>query len=120
MLVATTLWLFLEVRKRYAEAISAFEDGIQKDPTDSNNYYQVGHAAVLGKFHIQEGIEDIQKYLTMPYDWRLDAPTYKWAHYRLGMLYGISGDKVNEKSKYEAALKLDPDFKEVKNALAGM
>ncbi len=114
------LGIFLEVRKRYAEAISAFEAGISKDPSDSDNYYQVGLAALLGNIHIHEGIEDLQKYLTMPHDWHPDTPTYKWAHYRLGMLYGISGDKVNEKAQYEAALKLDPDFKEVKEALAEM
>jgi tetratricopeptide (TPR) repeat protein len=114
------LGLVLGSQKHYSEAIAAFEDGIQKDPTDSSNYYQVGRAALIGNIHIQEGIEDLQKYLTMPHDWRPDAPTYKWAHYRLGMLYGIAGDKTNEKAQFEAALKFDPDFKEVKKALADM
>jgi len=114
------LGLVLSSQKHYPEAIAAFKDGIQKDPTDSSNYYQVGRTAILSKSNIQDGIEDLQKYLTMPHGWRPDAPTYKWAHYRLGMLYGISGDKANEKAQYIAALKLDPDFKEAKKALVDM
>lgn len=114
------LGVFFVSQNHYEEAITAFQDGIQKDPENSDNYYQVGRAAILGKIHVQDGITDLQKYLTMPHDWRPDTPTYKWAHYRLGMLYGISGDKANEKAQYEAALKLDPGFKEVKEALAEM
>ena len=114
------LGLVLASQNHFPEAIAAFEDGIRKDPMNSANYYQVGHTALLGKINLQEGIADLQKYLTMPHDWHPDAPTYKWAHYRLGMLYGISGDKVNEKAQYEAALKLDPDFKEARKALAEM
>ena len=114
------LGLVLASQNHYPEAIAAFEDGIQKDPTVSTNYYQVGHVAVLGKIHVQEGIEDLQKYLAMPHSWHPDVPTYKWAHYRLGMLYGILGDKANEKAQYEAAVKLNPDFKDAKKALAKM
>ncbi len=114
------LGLLLMSKKHYAEAISAFEEGISKAPSNSSNYYQIGHVAALGKIHVQEGIQDLQKFLSMPHDWHPDTPTYKWAHYRLGMLYGIAGDKANEKAQYEAALKLDPDFKEAKKALAEM
>ena len=114
------LGLVLGSQKHYPEAIAAFEDGIQKDPADSSNYYQVGHVALLGKINIHEGIVYLQKYLTMPHGWQPDVPTYKWAHYRLGMLYGIAGNKIDEKSQFEAALKIDPDFKQAKKALAKM
>lgn len=112
------LGLLLMSQKHYAEAIGVFEDGIQKAPENSKNYYQVGHTAVLGKIHVQAGIGDLQKYLSMPHDWHPETPTYKWAHYRLGMLYGLAGDKKDEKAQYQAALKIDPDFKQAKKALA--
>jgi tetratricopeptide (TPR) repeat protein len=114
------LGLLLMSQKHYTAAISAFENGISQAPSNSSNYYQVGHAAVLGKIHEQEGIQDLQKYLSLPHDWHPDTPTYTWAHYRLGMLYGITGSKANEKAQYQAALKLDPDFKEARKALAAM
>ncbi|MGH8396660.1 MAG: tetratricopeptide repeat protein [Gammaproteobacteria bacterium] len=114
----TQLGLFLLNQKRFNDAIAALQDGISKDPNNSINYYYVGLSAVLGKNNVQAGMQALQKYLTMPHDWHPDTPTYKWAHYRLGMLYGATGDKVDEKAQYEAALKLDPDFKEAKKALA--
>lgn len=114
------LGAFLLSQNHFEEAFAAFQDGIQKDPENSAGYYQVGKAAILGKIHIQEGIVALQKYLTMPHGWHPSVPTYKWAHYRLGLLYGIAGDKDNEKAQYEEALKLDPDFKEAKKALASM
>ncbi len=114
------LGLLLMSQKKYADAIGVFEDGIRKAPDNSKNYYQVGHTAVLGKIHVQEGIGDLQKYLSMPHDWHPETPTYKWAHYRMGMLYGVAGDKASEKAQYQAALKIDPDFKQAKRALAAL
>jgi len=60
------LGLVLASQNHFPEAIAAFEDGIQKDPTVSTNYYQVGHVAVLGKIHIQEGIEDCRNIWPCP------------------------------------------------------
>ncbi|MGH8282393.1 MAG: tetratricopeptide repeat protein [Gammaproteobacteria bacterium] len=113
-------WLgaFLLSQDRYADAITAFKDGINKNPTNSVNYYGVGQAAALGKVQVQQGIQDLHKFLTLPHDWLPGTPTYKQAHYQLGMLYAIAGDKVNEKAQYVAALNLDPDYKQAKAALA--
>lgn len=110
---------FLERQKRYARALTVFEDSVRKDPTYSESYYRIGLSALLGKIHIQEGIRAMQKYLTMPHDWESGSP-YTWAHYRLGMLYGVASEKTNEKVQYEAALKLDPGFKQAREALAAM
>ena len=113
-------WLgqFLLKQDRYADAVAAFEDGINKDPENSSNYYGVGHAAALGKINVQTGIQDLQKFLTMSHDWLPGTPTYKQAHYQLGMLYAVAGDKANERAQYVAALNLDPDYKPARDALA--
>lgn len=112
-------WLgtFLVGQKRYADAMLAFADGISKNPSNSLNYYGTGEAAALGRIQTQQGIQDLQKYLNMPHDWLPGTPTYKQAHYQLGMLYALAGDKVNEKAQYVAALNLDPDYKPARDAL---
>ena len=115
-------WLgtFLLKQGRYADALVAFQDGIGKNPDNSLNYYGVGQAAAQGKIQLQQGIQDLQKYLSMPHDWLPGTPTYKQAHYQLGMLYAVAGDKANEKAQYVAALNLDPDYKQAKDALASV
>jgi tetratricopeptide (TPR) repeat protein len=115
-------WLgtYLLEHKRYADAIVAFQDGISRNPDNSLNYYGVGQAAAQGKIQLQQGIQDLEKYLSMPHDWLPGTPTYKQAHYQLGMLYAVAGDKANEKAQYVAALNLDPDYKPARDALASV
>ena len=115
-------WLgtFLLDHKRCADALTAFQDGIGKNPDNSLNYYGVGQAAVQGKIRLQQGIQDLQKFLDMPHDWLPGTPTYKQAHYQLGVLYAMAGDKPDEKAQYVAALNLDPHYKQAQEALASL
>lgn len=112
-------WLgqFLIDQHRYADAFAAFESGIAKNPANSLNYYGAGEAAAAGKVNVQVGAQDLEKFLTMPHDWLPGTPTYKQAHYQLGQLYAIAGDKANEKAQYVAALNLDPHYKLAREAL---
>lgn len=112
-------WLgtFLLQHARYADALAAFQAGIGRNPDNSLNYYGVGQAAAAGKIQVEQGIQDLHKYLNMPHDWLPGTPTYKQAHYQLGMLYALAGDKVSEKAQYVAALNLDPDYKPARDAL---
>lgn len=112
-------WLgqFLIAQHRYADAYAAFESGIAKNPSNSVNYYGVGEAAAAGKMNVQAGTQALEKFLTMPHDWLPGTPTYKQAHYQLGQLYAIAGDKANEKAQYVAALNLDPNYKLAREAL---
>jgi len=84
-------------QKKYAEAIGAFENGIHKAPDNSKNYYQVGHTAVLGKLHVQEGIGDLQNTSACPTTGTRKHPPISGPTYRLGMLYGLAGDKADER-----------------------
>jgi len=115
-------WLgtFLVSQKRYADAIAAFADGIRRNPANSLNYYGAGKAAALGKVEVPQGVQDLQKYLNMPHDWLPGTPSYKQAHYQLGLLYALAGDKLNEKAQYVAALSIDPKFKPARAALAAV
>ena len=112
-------WLgtFLLQQNRCSDALATFEGGISKNPDNSSNYYGVGQAAAQGRIEVQKGIADLQKFLNLPHDWLPGTPTYKQAHYQLGVLYAIAGDKANEKAQYVAALNLDPDYKQARDAL---
>lgn len=112
--------LLAEHDHQYVRAMRVLDQAIRKDPHADLAYYELGHVAVLGKTHVPQGIAGLQKYLGLPHSWRPGTPPYKWAHYRLGMLYGLDGDKSDEKAQYEAALKLDADFKQAKKALASL
>ena len=116
--------VFLWTRaQRFENAVEVFAAGIASHPEYSENYYQLGRAIlafvdVPSKPQIEAGIDAIKHFISMPHsEWR-DPLLYKWAHYRLGMLYGLAGEKSNEIDHYQKALKLDPDFAEVKKALA--
>ena len=111
---------FLLHHERYGDALTAFQDGIVKNPDNSLNYYGVGQVATQGKIQLEAGIRDLKKYLAMPHDWLPGTPTYKQAHYQLGMLYARVGDKLAEKAQYVAALSLDPHYKQAKEALASV
>ncbi|MGH8278778.1 MAG: tetratricopeptide repeat protein [Gammaproteobacteria bacterium] len=112
-------WLgdFLLKQKHYADAVQAFENGIHRNAGNSLNYFGVGAAAAEGKLNIGPGIQDLQKFLAMPHDWLPGTPTYKQAHYRLGQLYAVAGDKSSEKAQYSAALDLDPNYQAARAAL---
>ncbi|HET7931590.1 MAG TPA: tetratricopeptide repeat protein, partial [Rhodanobacteraceae bacterium] len=111
---------FLASQKDYGGALAAFAAGIRENPANSGNYYQFGRVAALSGDHVQEGIRYLQQYLTMPHRWQPDTPTYKWARYQLGMLYSIAGDEDAARSQYQAALAMDPAFKQAAAALNAM
>lgn len=111
---------FLTVRKDYGGALVAFAAGIHENPANSGNYYQFGRVAALSGTHVQAGIRNLRKYLTMPHRWQPGTPTYKWARYQLGVLYSIAGDDAAARSQYEAALAMDPGFKQAEAALDAM
>ncbi|MHB8424877.1 MAG: tetratricopeptide repeat protein [Gammaproteobacteria bacterium] len=118
---AVTLALLLAKHgHQYARATHVLDQAIRKDPHADLAYYELGHVAVLGKTDVPQGIAGLQKYLGLPHSWRPGTPPYKWAHYRLGLLYGLDGDQSDEKVQYEAALKLDADFKQARKALASL
>ena len=114
------LGVFLIGQQRYADAVAAFEHGIGRNPANSVNYYGIGQAAVQGKTRIQQGIDGLQTFLSLPHGWLPGTPSYKQAHYQLGMLYAIAGDPANEKAQYAAALELDPNYQPAKAALASL
>lgn len=114
------LGMYLVARQRYADAYAAFEEGIQENPGNSRNYYQLGRVAALTGTHVAAGISALQAYLRMPHRWQPDTPTYKWARYQLGSLFALAGEPGAAKAQYQAALAMDPDFQQASRALEAM
>ena len=50
----------------------------------------------------------------------MDDPAPKHAHYRLGQVLAQAGRKDEARAAYQTALKLDPKFKDAKDALAAL
>lgn len=102
-------------KKNYEMAFKTFEELIKDYPDYYSALYQIGRTAVFSGTNLDRGIECLKKYLQHePED---GQPTLPNAHWRLGAIYEHKADKESAKKEYEAALKLDPDYKAAKDAL---
>lgn len=113
-----TLGKFQASHKQDEAALASFQRATREFPHAPAAYYQIGKLASEGKADAQVGITALTTYLGMPIDWTQQDAPYSWAHYRLGKIYARSGDAAKSRSEYEQALKLAPDFKESRQALA--
>lgn len=109
---------FLAQRKQPAAALAVFRKTIAAFPHDVGAYYLIGKLASEGKAPAAEGTRDLTTYLGLAIDWQNSDPTYDLAHYRLGLIAARTGDVSRAKAEYQAALKLNPNLKQAKQALA--
>lgn len=109
---------FLAQRKRAADALAVYRKTIAAFPHAPVAYYEIGKLASEGKAPAAEGARDLAKYLNLAINWENGDPTYDWAHYRLGLIAARGGDTAKAEAEYQAALRLDPAFKQARQALA--
>jgi tetratricopeptide (TPR) repeat protein len=102
-------------KKNYGMAFETFEKLIKDYPDYYPAFYQIGRTAVYSGENLDQGIACLKKYLQHEPD--EGQPTLSNAHWRLGSIYEHKGDKESAKKEYEAALKLDPNYKAAKDAL---
>lgn len=102
-------------KKKYEQAFATFEDLNKVYPDYYPALYQIGKTAVIAKTNLDRGIKCLQEYLK--HEPEEDQPTIANAHFRLGSLWEIKGDKKTAQQEYEAALKLEPNYQEAKDAL---
>jgi len=105
-----------EELKNYDKAISTFEKIIKVDPTQNYAYYRVGRIGAMYNVYLEKAADCLKKYLLIKPSGT--NPPLASAHWRLGMVYKNMGDKNLAKKEYEAALTLDPNHKEAKDALS--
>lgn len=102
-------------KKNYEMAFKNFESFVEDHPDYYPAFYQIGRTAVFSGTNLDRGIACLNKYLQHePED---GQPTLPNAHWRLGLIYEHKGDKESAQKAYEAALKIEPDYKAAKDAL---
>lgn len=104
--------------KQYNEAMRMFETVIEMDEKEYHSLYQVGRTAIFSEENIKRGIACMQDYIQAnpgsPY------PSADAAHWRLGMLFELNGEKGRAMDEYKIASGLNPDEKKYKEAIANL
>jgi Tetratricopeptide repeat. len=101
--------------KNYKAAGDEYETALRLDPVFMPAYFRIGQLAVLGDASVAHGEEVLRKYLV--YAPKEDEPSLARAHYWLGRLFEKQGKKAEAKASYAASLKLNPNSKDVAEAL---
>ena len=110
------LGLVLLNTQRAAEAFRMADDRLATLPNDPAALYQLGRAAALSGQQLERGEAALRAYMRLerPRSLRDDAVVY----WRLGRICEQRGDTSGARSAYESALRINPEFTEVKQALA--
>jgi tetratricopeptide (TPR) repeat protein len=102
--------------KRWPDAYATIKRWIADEPKSNNAHYQLGRLAAVSGQYLADGEAALRKYLAMPRG--KDDPELKNARYRLGQVLAHAGRRDEARAELQTALKLDPKFKEAKDALA--
>jgi len=102
--------------RKFAEAIALCEEALRGRSDDYFALYQIGRIASVSGEQLDRGLSCLRRCLelTPPNN----QPGHNGAHYRIGMILEKKADRPAARAAYEAALKLDPDFKPAIDALA--
>ncbi|HEX3578639.1 MAG TPA: tetratricopeptide repeat protein [Thermoanaerobaculia bacterium] len=103
------------VAKNFKAAVDEFETAAKVEPTYMPVYFRLGQGAVLANSNYAHGEEALRKYLA--YTPKPDEPPHARAHYWLGQLFEKQGKKAEAKTSFETSLKLNPNQKDVADAL---
>ncbi len=107
--------LYYEELSDLDKAVLMFSAALSRDSADARVYYQLGKAALFSGKDLEKGLEFFRKCLqSEPLE---DAPTWPYAHWRMGMIYEKLGKRDSARSEYEVALALDSHLEKVKKSL---
>jgi tetratricopeptide (TPR) repeat protein len=89
-------------QENYVAALEYFQKAKEKNPQDSNAWFQVGYCyGKLGRH--QEAMEFYKQTIRI-------NPDYAEAHYNLGVAYGKLGHYLDEIESYKQAIRIKPDY----------
>ena len=114
----TTLIVAYQEAKRWADASNAIRKWLGEEPGAGRPRYQMGRLAAVSGQYLAEGEAALRAYLLQPH--AKDEPQNKNAYYRLGQILAKAGRKDEARANLLAALKLDPKYKEAKEALSDL
>jgi tetratricopeptide (TPR) repeat protein len=109
------LGVYLIIQKNYKTAGEEFELAFNIDPTYMPAVFRIGQIAVMSNSNFAHGEEMLRKYLS--YTPKSDEPPLARAHYWLGQLLEKQGKKAEAKASFTTSLKLNPNQKDVAEAL---
>lgn len=103
-------------QEKWDAAFDAAEAVLKTDPDNWDALYSIGRAGALSGQRLDRAEECLKRYLGHLPD--LNSPPLANAHLRLGQVYEKKGNKAAARAEYQTALKLDPNLKDAKEALA--
>ncbi len=104
--------------KRWKDAYAMVKEWAADEPNKAAPWYQIGRIAAESGQYLPEGEAALHAFLALrrePGD-----PEPKHARYRLGQVLAKAGRKDEARAELKMALKIDPKFKEAKDALAAL
>ncbi len=110
------LGLLFADQGRHAEAFTAFDGILGREPDNLLALYQLGRVAAISGQRLPEGEAALRRYLAQPTH-PAGQPTNAHAQYRLGELLARRGDTAGARAAYQDALRLDPGLKPAAEAL---
>ncbi len=116
--VKLSLIMGYQEAKRWKDAYAMASQWTVSEPKKATPWYQIGRIAAESGQYLAEGEAALRTYLKLarePAD-----PEPKHARYRLGQVLTKAGRKDEARAELQAAIKIDPKFKEAKAALAAL
>ncbi len=103
-------------QKRYDEALAVCETFLRDHPDSYLALYTLGRIASETGRELARGEQALRRCLEMTP--RLEEPDHAGAHYRLGLIAEKARRPADARREYQAALALEPAFREALEALA--
>nr|MDQ3039624.1 tetratricopeptide repeat protein [Pseudomonadota bacterium] len=104
--------------KRWKEAYAMASKWTVDQPKKATPWYQIGRIAAESGQYLTEGEAALRTFLKLARE--PSDPEPKHARYRLGQVMAKAGRKDEARTELQAAIKIDPKFKEAKAALAAL
>jgi Tfp pilus assembly protein PilF len=90
-------------RKKYADAISEFDEAIKLDPYNPSPFHQKGYAYLRAN-QLADAIKTLQDLTT-----KID-PSYALGHFTLALAYQLNGDNANALKEARTTLDVNPAY----------
>jgi tetratricopeptide (TPR) repeat protein len=103
-------------QEKWDAAFETLETLLKTDPDNWDALYQIGRTGALSGKRLDRAEECLKRYLG--HTPGPDSPPLANAHFRLGLVYEKRGNKAAARGEYQTAVKLDPNLKDAKEALA--
>ena len=103
--------------QKFEDAFAQFDRVAQRFPDDPVVTFQIGRTAALSGQQLERGEAALKKYLAGPTP-KPNQPQFASAHFRLGNIYEKRGATSSARAEYNEALRLNPQLKDAKDALA--